>query len=539
MPLTDKEERNLALTHDVSSPEDLVMQYFIAGGKIHPDALQAIWGKGARGAKITEQKRAYLWAFDSKAPTLDRLAERLVEDYPEGHPFHDTDVKSAIEDVLNSYARPTDMARELNYRYKQQEELRPEDAEADDFISSADRAQRQEPTPDPVFDTDEAVKERKGFGERPLTEPVPFQKGERNFKTITKEAYNALLDKLKKAFPVYSRKGMIVSSEEDLRAALERNGIAWDDFINDSMKNTPFAKQLRAANEQFNNELLELTEDNANSKILWLGSPSSVLTSAGIADKPIKLYGNKVVSKAKKHGFSISDLKDLPRSVADPVAVFEGNHPNSHSILTEVRIDDKNVLVSIEVGKDMEAELNIVTSVYGKNDNSVVKWINEGKTKYLNKEKALDYLRISAPIAEAQNNERLSATKIIQDFENPISDADAKQVQFQALTPSRKEKQFIIINERNPAPNDYNTWIRSADDILTADEAFKTAFSEGEMYPDFTVSDMQQALKTGEITVYSSKPIEEGGFVTPSRMNAEEYAGGKGSKIYAKKDWYK
>ena len=34
-------------------------------------------------------------------------------------------------------------------------------------------------------------------------------------------------------------------------------------------------------------------------------------------------------------------------------------------------------------------------------------WINKGYATYINKEKALDYLRISAPIAEAQDNQEL------------------------------------------------------------------------------------------------------------------------------------
>ncbi len=48
-----------------------------------------------------------------------------------------------------------------------------------------------------------------------------------------------------------------------------------------------------------------------------------------------------------------------------------------------------------------------------------------------------------------------------------------------------KAKQFGIVSKYNPAPNDYNTWIRSENDILTAEEAFKSEY-EGSTYPDFT-----------------------------------------------------
>ncbi|WP_185654155.1 hypothetical protein [Elizabethkingia meningoseptica] len=98
---------------------------------------------------------------------------------------------------------------------------------------------------------------------------------------------------------------------------------------------------------------------------------------------------------------------------------------------------------------------------------------------------------------------------------------------------TRKEKQLELINKKNPAPNNYSTWIRTTNDILTADEAFKEAFQDGEMYPDFTVEDMEDVLDSGEVTVYSSYPIKEGVFVTPSKMNAESYSGD--GKVYSKK----
>lgn len=100
---------------------------------------------------------------------------------------------------------------------------------------------------------------------------------------------------------------------------------------------------------------------------------------------------------------------------------------------------------------------------------------------------------------------------------------------------SSKEKQLEIIQKSNPAPNDINTWVRTVDDIKTAEEAFSVAFTEGEMYPDFTTADMNTALELGQVTVYSSFPIKDGVFVTASKMNAEEYGGGRGSKVYSEK----
>ncbi len=97
-----------------------------------------------------------------------------------------------------------------------------------------------------------------------------------------------------------------------------------------------------------------------------------------------------------------------------------------------------------------------------------------------------------------------------------------------------KQKQLDIINKSNPAPDDNHTWIRSTDDIKTFNEAF---FEDGEysgMDPDFTEDMAQKSIDSGKITVYSSYPIEDGTFVSPSKMEASQYAGGDESKLYSK-----
>ncbi len=201
-------------------------------------------------------------------------------------------------------------------------------------------------------------------------------------------------------------------------------------------------------NERFNEQLEHLTESNADSTMFRLGYPDMILQSTGIPNKELRLYGNKLLKKAEKHDFNVKDLVDLPTSIQTPMFVFKGNHPDSFSIVTELKIRDKNVLVSIERNKDGEVDFNLISSVYGKSGRGIVHWLNNGKALYVNKEKALDYLRISAPIAEAQDKgelnpsvstekalawqaalapiasatlkqELITATKVIENFENP------------------------------------------------------------------------------------------------------------------------
>ena len=104
---------------------------------------------------------------------------------------------------------------------------------------------------------------------------------------------------------------------------------------------------------------------------------------------------------------------------------------------------------------------------------------------------------------------------------------------------AQKAVQLAVINESNPMRDDYHTGIRSVDDIKTWGEAVSIAQSEARdggwdeisSYPDVTNDMILEAQRTGKIVVYSSNPIANGNFVTPSRMQAEDYAGG--GKIYS------
>ena len=184
---------------------------------------------------------------------------------------------------------------------------------------------------------------------------------------------------------------------------------------------------IDVVNERFNEELDNLTEENADKVTLWLGKPSDVLLSSGIENKPLKLYGNKVIKKMKKHGFALDELRDLPKAVADPIAVFDNlGRFGNRSILTELTTEQGNFLVTIDMGKgEKDVDFNIVSSVFGKGKSKIVSWIERGLATYINKKKALNYLHHSAPIAEALSNSRLSsAANIVKSFENPTNSSE-------------------------------------------------------------------------------------------------------------------
>lgn len=97
-----------------------------------------------------------------------------------------------------------------------------------------------------------------------------------------------------------------------------------------------------------------------------------------------------------------------------------------------------------------------------------------------------------------------------------------------------KQKQAATVIAVNPMLNEYHVGIRSAKDVKTYHEAIKDAEEEGSLgvWPDWIASDAYSALKAGKIIVYSSYPIKIGVFVTPSYMQANEYAGH--AEVYSK-----
>ena len=107
-------------------------------------------------------------------------------------------------------------------------------------------------------------------------------------------------------------------------------------------------------------------------------------------------------------------------------------------------------------------------------------------------------------------------------------DAPVKET-VQTDAPDIKTKQLDIIQKNNPMTDDYHTGIRSVEDIKTFDETIND--DESFVWGDFSQEDAKKAIEKGTVTVYSSKPIEQGAFVSTSQNQARDYAGN--GKIYS------
>ena len=249
------------------------------------------------------------------------------------------------------------------------------------------------------------------------------------------------------------------------------------------------AREIERANAVFNAELDAFSEDNANRIIFSLGRPSEVLRAAGVPDMPMKLYGSKLLKKIKKHGFDKVALRDLPRAVANPIAVFNNRkQEGNRAILTELHTEQGNVLVAIDLGKGADVDFNVVSSVFGKGKNGVVEWINKRQFTYVDEEKALNYLHLAAPIAAASDNQKLSlAANIIKGFENPkLSGENLRQQRKNSIT---EEMQSIKTKAQSDgtfmhAPNGEPTNLTERQWLQVRTEAFKEWFGDWENDPE-------------------------------------------------------
>ena len=110
------------------------------------------------------------------------------------------------------------------------------------------------------------------------------------------------------------------------------------------------------------------------------------------------------------------------------------------------------------------------------------------------------------------NSNTSSATK----YSIPINKNNTQKLDNSSFSLEKyKQKQLDIIKNNNPVNDDYHTWIRNVEDIKTLEETINDSdWSDYDEYnPDLSRQDIENAIDSGKITVYSSYPIKQGIFV--------------------------
>ena len=185
----------------------------------------------------------------------------------------------------------------------------------------------------------------------------------------------------------------------------------------------------KEVNKRFNEELQQQIDGTLPKDHTYqLGLAGSVLQSAGVRALPIELRASRLTDKSmqENHPFELSDIKNLPNAIQEPIMVFDSaNTAGRKVILTEIESRGNNfvVVLSAEL-KGNKLEVNRIRSLYPKDSvQGIVDWINAGNLlKYADKNKALEWIgkqqSNSADVTNTIKNLDVAA-KVLQNFENP------------------------------------------------------------------------------------------------------------------------
>jgi hypothetical protein len=180
-------------------------------------------------------------------------------------------------------------------------------------------------------------------------------------------------------------------------------------------------------NTQFNEELQRQIDGmlpKGKSHIYKLGMPSEILHAAGLPFLPIELNATRLSNKSmqENHPFDLSEVKDLPKNIQNPLAVFRSaTHIGSYVIMTEIEHHGKNYVVALQANKRKgRVEINDIRSVHYRSSNAhIANWVEERLLNYAEKQKMSEWLSKQRYNSAEVKQLFRRATKIIQDFENP------------------------------------------------------------------------------------------------------------------------
>lgn len=191
-------------------------------------------------------------------------------------------------------------------------------------------------------------------------------------------------------------------------------------------------EDIEDVNKRFNERLESLKADpNQKGRELSLGYPGKFLSEAGLGNAEIVMDYDRLVKKSsqeydKIHPFEIDSVKDLPKAINAPIAVFDNTNGENLGkvILTEIKKDGKNFVVAVRAVErhkkgGIVLEVNEIKTLFPKEARGIVNWFNTGKTSNVDKEKALTWLGAlrSHRGTELTEQELSSATNVVKDFD--------------------------------------------------------------------------------------------------------------------------
>jgi len=255
------------------------------------------------------------------------------------------------------------------------------------------------------------------------------------------------------------------STQAARRLLKKRFGIDWNEYSGDKDIRFQTASEkadadLEVANNRFNGELDNFKEGTHKGD-LHLGNPGEILKASGVNESEITLSPSVLTEKINQHGLTTEDLKGLAKAIQDPIMVYDwGTKAKSKIIITDLtRANGEKITVAIATErKGKNLSVNDISSIHGKSVERTLSDFSkavgenpirrlEDNLKYVNKEKALDWLGLAPPKgASSQVNQELnSIAKVIQEFENPKLSSEKLQESQNDFTPITKEQTDALI----------------------------------------------------------------------------------------------
>ena len=260
-------------------------------------------------------------------------------------------------------------------------------------------------------------------------------------------------------------RGVKIRKEEGEKLAamaeFERSRVRTTEYI--SKSNTRFNEELQ---KQIKGEF-DLEPHTYN-----LGYPGPILRSTGIPNLPIQVTSTKLKEKSEseKHEYDLNEIKDLVQFMNIPIAVFSyGDGTLAQNIIVGIEHNEKHFLVGLSLNahvKGAALRINSIRTVFPKDDFEWLTWIQEGKSRYLDKE------TIKALIAQQQINpadvnhlDLDFVANIVEKFENPKVDEKYFIIdnwQYYGVFLDDKSQSIINREFRDLIPSD---WKKYADHI--------------------------------------------------------------------------
>lgn len=181
-------------------------------------------------------------------------------------------------------------------------------------------------------------------------------------------------------------------------------------------------------NKTFNDELKQYVSGKLNgSHVFKLGYPNQILKSTGFPNQPIELRASKLSEKANTewHKFDIAEVKDLPKALEHPLAVFY-YYNQARNVIAQIEVGGKQLLVGIHFTQNSKGiEINDIRGLFPKDNHEWLNWITESNPKGDSKLMYVDKQKIQALIDQQRTNlaevEYLDldlVESIVQNFEN-------------------------------------------------------------------------------------------------------------------------